>query len=220
MKKDFIPENDTVFNGWQANLTAYVLTNKVRFNIPDDSWDSLGQMKSVWEAKYVITGKPETRTTPAVQAKNEAKKNYVSELRKFIKGFLQYNPAVTDEDRASMGLPIHSTSRKPVPTPTTHPEFDVDTSMMRRLNIRFRDAGKNTSAKPFGVHGAEIRWAILNAPPSTVDELVNVAFDTRTPFMLEFADNERGKTVYFCLRWENTRSVKGPWGAFGSAVIP
>jgi hypothetical protein len=31
---------------------------------------------------------------------------------------------------------------------------------------------------------------------------------------------QRGKTVYFALRWENTRGEKGPWSEIMSAIIP
>jgi hypothetical protein len=53
-----------------------------------------------------------------------------------------------------------------------------------------------------------------------VKYLIRSAFDTRTPFTLEFEGHERGKTVYFCLCWENTRGEKGHWSEIQSAVIP
>ena len=220
MKNYFIPRADVAFNNWQAILIAYVATNKVRFNITDEAWAKLTQLKDVWDVKFAIADKPETRTAPAVIEKKEARNDYEDELRAFIKGFLQYNPSVTDGDRASMGLPIHSTSRTPVPAPTTYPEFEMDSSVIRRLTVRFHDYGKKSYAKPHGVHGAEIRWAILPEAPAGVRELSNSAFDTHTPFTLEFTDTERGQTVYFCMRWENTRGEKGPWGEIGSAIIP
>ncbi|MDR1273488.1 MAG: hypothetical protein LBK12_02965, partial [Odoribacteraceae bacterium] len=66
----------------------------------------------------------------------------------------------------------------------------------------------------------EIRWAISETPVVNVDDLTHSAFDTRTPFNLEFRGEERGKAVYFCLRWENTRGEKGPWSEIQSAIIP
>ena len=45
-------------------------------------------------------------------------------------------------------------------------------------------------------------------------------FDTASPFTLNFQGHERGKTVYFCLRWENTVGEKGPWGEIYSAIVP
>lgn len=37
---------------------------------------------------------------------------------------------------------------------------------------------------------------------------------------LTFDENQRGKTVYFALRWENTRGEKGPWSQIVSSIIP
>ncbi|MDR0743629.1 MAG: hypothetical protein LBF05_04640, partial [Tannerella sp.] len=68
--------------------------------------------------------------------------------------------------------------------------------------------------------GVEIRWAILSAPPGSIDELIHSSFVIHTPFTLTFDESERGKKVYFILRWENTRGQKGPWSEIVSAVIP
>jgi hypothetical protein len=104
--------------------------------------------------------------------------------------------------------------------PTSYPDMDVDSSTIRRLTIGFRDQGKDSKAKPFGVHGAEIKWGICPTPPAGVDDLPTSSFDTRTPFTIEFTDEQRGSVVYFCLRWENTTGVKGPWREIMSAIVP
>jgi hypothetical protein len=88
------------------------------------------------------------------------------------------------------------------------------------VEVDFFDAETGQKAKPKGVHGVEIKWRMLDIPPSTVEELIYSAFDTRTPFTLEFEENERGRTIYFALRWENTRGEKGPWSDISSAIIP
>jgi hypothetical protein len=46
------------------------------------------------------------------------------------------------------------------------------------------------------------------------------AFDTRSPYTFRFEENQRGQTVFFCLRWENTTGQKGPWSEIVSAIIP
>jgi hypothetical protein len=53
-----------------------------------------------------------------------------------------------------------------------------------------------------------------------INDLTNSSFDTHTPLTLEFADEDRGKVLYFALRWENTRGEKGPFGAIMNAIIP
>jgi hypothetical protein len=66
----------------------------------------------------------------------------------------------------------------------------------------------------------ELAWAILPAPTVDWKELIHSSFDTHTPLRLTFDGTERGKTVYFALRWENTRGEKGPWSEIMSAIIP
>ena len=118
-------------------------------------------------------------------------------------------------------MPIHKTTHTPAPIADTYPDYDVNTGTIRRLTVHFYDQGqKKSKAKPEGQHGAEIRWAILGSPPTKIDDLVHSSFDTRTPFTLQFDEDQRGKTVYFCLCWENTRGEKGPWSEIVSAIIP
>jgi hypothetical protein len=75
-------------------------------------------------------------------------------------------------------------------------------------------------AKPFGVRGVELRWAILPEPPKSHADLVHSEFDTRSPYMFQFDLPDAGKTLYICARWENTTGQKGPWNKIESVIIP
>jgi hypothetical protein len=134
---------------------------------------------------------------------------------------LKDNPAVTDDDLNHMGLPTRSSGRHPAPVATEAPDADVETSTIAHLTIHFFEKGSNhKKGKPAGQHGAEIRWAMLDTPPARWDELVHSEIDTNSPFTLQFENDQRGKTVYYALRWENTRGEKGPWSEIQSAIIP
>jgi hypothetical protein len=132
---------------------------------------------------------------------------------------LETKTLVTDDDRAEMGI-YPPKPRTPNKKPTSFPDAFARSNTIRELTIEFRDHESTSRAKPHGVHGAEIRWAILDNPPKNVDELIHSDFDTRSPFTLEFKEEARGKTVWFCLRWENTRGEKGPWSEFLTAIVP
>jgi hypothetical protein len=43
---------------------------------------------------------------------------------------------------------------------------------------------------------------------------------TRTPHILEFTEEERGKTVYVAICWQNEKGEKGPWSEIESAIVP
>jgi hypothetical protein len=121
-----------------------------------------------------------------------------------------------------MGVVIRDRKPTPVNKPTSYPLYRIDSSMIRTLSVFFQALilGGRSRAKPAGVHGAEIRWAILDTAPASVDALTHSSFCTRSPFTLTFDESDRTKTVYFCLRWENTRGEKGPWSEIVMAVIP
>jgi hypothetical protein len=218
---DFLPRKDADFLTWVTNFLAALLKILTRIGFPDAVYGIINERAGIFSDKLRIAEAPETRTKAAVQEKNEARKSLETYLRQAIAEYLTRNHLLTDADRDNLGLPIHKSGRTPSPVATTYPDYDIDSSTIRRLTVHFYDQGKKTSkAKPAGQHGAEIRWAILDTPPVDVKELAQSAFDTRTPFTIEFEGHERGKTIYFCLCWENTRGEKGPWSEIQSAIIP
>jgi hypothetical protein len=134
---------------------------------------------------------------------------------------LTWNHEVTDTDRDGLGIPIHKTTRTPAPVATEAPESDIDTSVIRRLIIHFFEKGnRHKKAKPAGQHCVEIAWTLSDTPVTRWDELIHSNVDTNSPFTLVFENDQRGKTVYFAIRWENTRGGKGPWSEITSAIIP
>ncbi|MDR2516217.1 MAG: hypothetical protein LBC88_02415 [Spirochaetaceae bacterium] len=138
----------------------------------------------------------------------------------YNKAYVAYNPAVTDADKERMGLPLHDTTRTSVPPPSTIPELELDSSILRQVIVHFRDAGSGSRGKPPGVHGIELRWSLRASPPASVEDLANSAFDTATPYTFRFDEPERGKALYLCPRWENNKGEKGPWGEIVKAIVP
>jgi hypothetical protein len=163
---------------------------------------------------------PATRTkliTVHLKAAESTFKPVYRQLASMLKG----NPLVTDEDLVAMGLPErNSGGGGHNPPPTTYVSTTVELPGPGRMIIHFRDADSGHKAKPRGVHGAEIRWGVLDTRPVDVEELPQSSFDTHTPFTLDFAMHDRGKTLYFALRWENTTGEKGPWSDIEEAIIP
>jgi hypothetical protein len=164
---------------------------------------------------------PALRNAALVAALFDAEKLFKPLYRKLYVGFLKASPLVTDADLVSMGMPERSNGTRSVARiPDTVPAADVRMPSPAVVEIHFRNAGAGRRAKPAGVHGAEIAWAVLDNMPSSWNELTNSSFDTRTPFRLTFDGKQRGKRLYFAIRWENTRGEKGPWSDITGTVIP
>jgi hypothetical protein len=215
-----LSDRDELFDVEQETITSIAFENQVAWGL-DPEWmtNNLLARKLRWSTAYAAYKPRDTRTPLVTFEKNESRHSYESSLRQLV-GILRYDPRVGNDDRRAMGICTETSRRSRNLPPDTLVKFEIDTSVIRRLGVHFRDAGSNSRAKPRGVHGATIRWAILPERPVRVDQLTNSAFDTRTPFVLEFEENQRGLTVYFCLCWESTTGQTGPWSGIVGAIIP
>ena len=214
-----IPAKDADFNVWQSIIAQAALENSDSWLL-DTDWlnHQFVPAREAWNEAWTEYENPGTRTPLITAAKQEKRATY-EKLLNVLAGNLRVNTRLTDDDRRSAGIVIRDRKPTPTPVPVTYPVATIDTSVIRRLTVHFRDSGSATAAKPYGVHGAEIKWLVADEKP-TVEALTNSSFDTRSPYTLEFDDSHRAKTLWICLRWENTRGEKGPWGEMISAIIP
>ena len=153
-------------------------------------------------------------------AKDEAKEEAKQVMRDFANTSIRYNPLMKPEDRLVYGIRPADHSSTPAGSPQSYPEAEPDTSVIRQVTINFWDSATKKRGKPHGIHGAEVRLVILDHAPESVDEITNSDFDTASPLTLKFDESQRGRRLYFCLRWESTTNLKGPFGEIYSAIIP
>jgi hypothetical protein len=220
MGTNYIPRNDNQFLVWLKNLIAYLQTKIAEWSLPATEITAMSTLADKFDTALKVAETPATRTAVTVQAKNDARKAAESKTRVIVKGYVTYNPLVTDPDRDAMGLPIHKTTRTSVPDPHTFPTLEIRLPAPAVVECLFHDAESASKAKPPGVHGAEFGWAILEAPPEGWKALVHSSFHTHSPLRLTFEGPDRGKTLYLAARWENTRGAKGPWCEIVSVIIP
>jgi hypothetical protein len=225
-RKETIPKKDVEFYAFQLNLMLIVLAKAVGWKL-DMDWitNVLAPARIEYETARLAWLNPHTRTTEIKDRKKAAEKAYIVLLRILI-AILQVLPSVSDAEREDMRIAINKGGGGGHnPKPKDPPPVRLDTSLRCWLIIFFgilgvEIPGRVLRGKPRGVHGAEIIWAILPESPKHHSDLIHSAFSTSSPFRLEFDEADRGKTVYICVRWENTTGEKGPWSDIMSAIIP
>jgi hypothetical protein len=224
--KDYLPHTDDGILDWITNFLQYLMSRLTKFKVPQEEYDGLDGERNTYAQKLAVSKAPATRTPMSVRGKNVAKRVLEKHTRKVVKEYLIDNHILTEEDLTMLGLPVHKTTRAPIPPPTDAVALELRQLLGHRVEVNFSAVlldpaeKEHREAKPFGVRGAEIRWAILPEPPKSQDDLVHSEFDTRTPYILQFDIPQAGKTLYVCARWENTTGQKGPWGKIVDAVIP
>lgn len=217
---DFVPAPDADFDNWQANLIAYMIANKVALGLSDAAVAALTAAQTAWAAAYSAHQTAQATATSKRQDKDDARAAFVALIRSDV-GQIQKNPAVTDTQRAAMQITVPSGTHTPAPTPTTRPVATVDTSQRLSHKIEFRDESTPTSrAKPDGVAYVELWLYIGTTAPTGPEQMHLQGIDKSTPYLMEFASTDAGKTAFWALRWVNTRGEHGPWSATVSGTIP
>jgi hypothetical protein len=219
----YIPTKDSVFDAWFRVLSAYIakmvfLEKGAWTHIPTAALEQLLAAFEAWHKAYEAILGPHTAVETEV--KKEMRKNSEGLIRPFKRRYLDDLP-VTDADRVAMGLPIRDVTHTPGKKPDSIPQAEVDSSKIRQLGIHFWDEGAANRAKPHGAHGAECRWNMQEEAPLDIEsELFHSDFDTASPFTLVFREADRGKRIYFALRWESHTNLKGEWSEIYSAIVP
>jgi len=131
-----------------------------------------------------------------------------------------FTPPLIGSDYISLSLRPHDMEPTETPVPSTVPEIEAITSVIRELTFRFRDFGARTWAKPDHVASIDFRWEIKEARPHHVEEIIGIEGFSSGPFTLSFSEEQRGQRVFFAARWVNSRREGGPWSDIESAVIP
>jgi hypothetical protein len=220
MSNDYIPVKELEFYQWQRPALQYAQDNSERFAIAQTVFPPLLLKRDDYEAKYAVSENALTRTSAAILARKESREDYTIDLRAFYKGYVIYNPAVTDSDRRIMGLTVHDKKPTPVPLPVHEPEVTFSAPSPGVIEIHFRDKNEVGNAKPYGIHGAEVAWGVLDERPVDWSELPRSSFATHSPMRLSFNGHDRGKHFFFAARWENNGGEKGPWTEILETLVP
>jgi hypothetical protein len=218
--KRIIPRKDADFNTMQKRLFAKAMENITAWGLdPDWMRGPYEVSANNWNGKYAAYLDPLTRTPLIIAEKRAARKAYEPYVSLLVKG-LRVNTRLTEDQRLELGLEDYDTTPTPASVPKSWPVAVITPVGPGLLRVAYYDSETGKKAKRKDIHGCEIRTGILPAPPQSAEEIQHSEFSARTPYTLGFDLSLRGKTVYVCLRWENTRVQKGPWSEIQSAVIP
>jgi hypothetical protein len=221
-KHDYIPQNAAQFMVFGERLIHIV---EERALGPNADWTNIPQTRVEELAAKFKAFAELFNTFEAVQTKgnrerrHEAQAEATRELRGFVNQFLRF-PPVTNGDRTDMGVPNHDTVRTDHTVVTEMVAFVIRLGVIRELVIDFWIEGADHKAKPAGYDGAVIIWGILDGQPQRHEDLDHHTMASRTPFTLHFEEEDRGKTVWIALAWQNERGITGAWSAYKTAVVP
>jgi hypothetical protein len=221
--KNFIPRNDQEFAAWLKSFIRYVGGKCAGpapqwSHIPKDDQERLEESYGNFFNTLGMVG--QTHSTIDMKEKNRQRKATEKVVRGFIKAYIRYHPAVTNEDRDALGVPNDDEVRTHHDVVHEDVEFNLEAGGNGRVTAHFKVRGAEGKAKPEGYMGAVIVWDVLDKPPAGPHELTRHDLASKTPYMMSFQEHERGKRLYVAMCWQNGKSIKGAYSEIQSTIIP
>lgn len=214
-KQKPFPSKEAELDIYFRLVVAHITTNFIRLHVSETNKVAANEALKEWNIIFPLSQNSNIRTKSIVANKNSVRDTLMSILRKIYADIPQ--SILTVEDRNAIGLIERKSTRTTPAPPTTHPIGYINTINRLQHTISFTDED-GSLAKPKGVRGCQI-WCKVGEPVTDVQELSFLAMSSASPYVHKFDIPEAGKTVYYWLRWENTRGKTGPWSAAVNATV-
>jgi hypothetical protein len=226
--KHYMGDTEAEFLAWSENFVSHSSILRLTFGFSEAELLVLQDQHDEFKNRYAIC-QSDQRTTAQVRLKNAARATLKATERGMVNR-LQVHPKITNEYRDIFRIPIHDTNPTPIPPPTAQVEADLvfpGIHLVELVNIR--PVG-GTAPHPKSDYGVRIYYGItgpiserdkfrVTAPPVSGNDLPHSVFTRKRKERFDF-DYESGNTVYFCLRYENSKGEAGTFGPILHAVIP
>lgn len=193
---DYIPGGDAEFSAWLDNFVTYANANLAAIGLVAADLTPTTTAQSTWKTAYPAHITASAAALSARQAKDGARRGVEAAVRPLVRR-LQASPAVSDAERASLGITVPDPGGTPVGPPTTMPVVRVECGARLQHTIHFTDSATPTrKAKPAGVLGAEIWVNVLPIGQPTPGD----------PDTFRFVALDPGRAAADIVRHRNARS--------------
>jgi len=219
MPHDAIPKPDHDFHDVVNAVSTFVTANAAAVGLTPDQVAPVTAAVAAWNTAYPAHKTASDSAIAACATKDQSRGVLETAIRPVIQQ-LQVSTKVTDAQRKTMKLRPRSKTRTPAGVPTSVPVATIDTSQRLRHILNYRDSVAGGRGKPAGVRSCEIWCKVGGPPPTDISQMTYLGDASKSPQLEEFTGAQAGLTVYYWLRWVNTRGVKGPWSEMISATIP
>ncbi|MEZ6126122.1 MAG: hypothetical protein R3C49_23585 [Planctomycetaceae bacterium] len=220
VRPSVVPKREGDFEQFIRTFVKRMIQDPLAYHITAERAEEYQTGMVNWLDKVDAATVARDAAKAATDAKDEARRSLEELVRTGIR-MIQADPGITNEARLEAGLPVHKTTRTPVPPPSTAPTGQVLATERLEQSVMYSDALTPTRrGRPEGVTGCEVYVAVSDTPPSDPKAYRFVGVSTRSPELVTFESEDGGKTANYLLRWINSRGETGPWSQPISATVP
>ncbi|MDR2261225.1 MAG: hypothetical protein LBE06_09950 [Azoarcus sp.] len=213
--KSWIPNKEqdlvTLMGVWQVKLPNASLQSAYGW-VATECTATVAALASFITARNAYEAAP---IRPNLLVKNSAKAAAIAAMRKFAAERIRNNSKMNPGQRDELGVHTRDPKPTPVPVPLDGPDSEAEVHPKQAGLVLIRYKG----SKPYGVELMEIAMLVSETPIESPEFLVNREVFPRNPWKHVFSDAERGRKLYYALRYVTKEGVSG-WSTVQEVTIP
>jgi hypothetical protein len=215
--KDYLPTQEARFADFCTEFGAKIATDFAQYGLNKTEADDYQTTLQRFLEAYAVVQDRDTRTSPKIIAKNDAKRHLINSTRSLV-DVIQSWPQMTNEKRESLGIPLRKKSRKPRPAPTTSPFMMATLLPNRKVQVVLQKS-ETIKGKPANAAGANIFVAFGDEPPVAESGWKFETGTTKTKVIIPF-QGEDAERVWITAFWFNAKQESGEPCAPVSVNLP
>ncbi|MFI4859791.1 MAG: hypothetical protein ACIAXF_03815 [Phycisphaerales bacterium JB063] len=210
MPRSFIPGRDADLLAFARNMADLTAAQPGVYGLSQVQADGLTAKTDAFADLYNLCNNPGTKTPTKVQEKRDAKAALIADIRALVR-IIQGYPGTTDAMRRDLNITVRDNTPTPVPVPEEHPLLEVVAVMGRKVKIKLRPLTGEGRAKPDGVVGSTLYYAVGESYPEELEGWVFKGISSQTTFEVTLPPTVAGGAkVWFTSAWFNGKSQTGP----------
>jgi hypothetical protein len=221
MSHDIFPKTIAGFTEYIKIAYAKAQTNMTAYGIAPEKLAVVTPLYNKYIEKEAIAANPDTGTTGARNARDEARSDLEPEWRNFINENIRYNSAVPVEDLEVFGVKIRDSTPTKVGVPDGVPAMTIKRVGECRYEIEVLDGETGKKKKPQYATGSYIYLAITEprVAPTHGSEYHKTEFSSTCHHVLDFPLEQVAKQANIYARFSNPHGKEGPKSPVETIII-
>lgn len=173
IKTDYIPSGELAALAYMRQSAAVVSASPTTYGVSTTVINALNTALDAFDGGLQSAHTQYELSKSTTVAKDAAKETAIAQMRAMVRQ-IQANPNVTDTQKAEAGLPVHSSSRAPVPcyTPTA---LVATADILGNVNLKW-NTGANRSHTIYQIQSAPTAtgpWTVVATTERKTFQLTN-----------------------------------------------
>lgn len=219
MADSYIPRSQSGAANWLRTFATVIGRDPLAYHLGVADAAAIQSAVNAFDAAYLLTTHPSTRTLPAIAGKDDARAAAERVCQQYYVR-IKADDGVSDALKFNAGVRPMNRGRSRIQCPPDAPMLAVISVTPGRHVLQYHNVDSSAARKPFGAIGLQLMMKLADATDATeatdadgpIDARLQGTY-TRNPMTVHFDRHDDLKIATYVARWCSRRGDTGAWSA-------